>query len=150
MAAAAKFGIRRSSAALAAALWLATLGLAHAGEATCVEACALARSKVAALVARFEADIPFHTSRRFNEAETRARLIDPFFEALGWDVRNLRRQALFRQDTIPEARLRIARAMHYADYAFRIDARTQPVFLTTATASVDLGRVDRRGEGLKA
>ncbi len=115
------------SIGIRAALVVVWLGAASASQAeppVCIDACARARAKVAGLVAKFEANKAFFTSRRFTEADTRALLIDPFFEALGWDPTNRARRQLYRQDTIAEARLRVGRAMRYADYAFRIDART--------------------------
>ncbi len=106
------------------AVWLTSASVSQAEPPVCIDACALAREKVSGLVAKFEANKAAYTSRRFSEAETRALLIDPFFEALGWDPTNRARRQLYGQDTIPEARLRVGRAMRYADYAFRIDART--------------------------
>ncbi len=106
------------------AVWLGAAAASQAGPPVCIDACALARAKVAGLVAKFDANKAAYTSRRFSEAETRALLIDPFFEALGWDPTNRARRQLYGQDTIAEARLRFARALRRADYAFRIDART--------------------------
>jgi predicted type IV restriction endonuclease len=39
----------------------------------------------------------FYTEKRekINEAETRLRFVDPFFEALGWDLRNPREVRLY-------------------------------------------------------
>ncbi len=114
------------------AVWLASASASQAGPPVCIDACAQARAKVAGLVAKFDANTAAYTSRHFSEAGTRALLIDPFFEALGWDPTNRARRQLYAQDTIAEARLRFARALRRADYAFRIDART--VFFVEAKA----------------
>lgn len=90
----------------------------------CRADCARARDQVAALVAEFDANRDFYTSRGFSEADAREKFIDPFFEALGWDVDNSSAFELYQQDTIPEARLWKEGAVHYADYAFRIDGRS--------------------------
>ncbi|HZY10839.1 MAG TPA: restriction endonuclease subunit M, partial [Bacteroidota bacterium] len=61
----------------------------------------------------------FHSEKRekINEAETRLRFIDPFFEALGWDIRNPKEvrveSALARSDSTRP------------DYRFLIDGKTK-------------------------
>jgi len=114
------------------AVWIGAPPLSRADTPACIGACAVARAIVADLVATFEADKAFYTSRRFSEADTRARFIDPFFDALGWDTGNRQRRQLFTQDTVAEARLRYGQAMRYSDYGFRIDARA--VFFVEAKA----------------
>ncbi len=56
-------------AALVAA-WFASASASQAGPPACIDACALARAKVAGLVAKFEANKAAYTSRRFTEVET--------------------------------------------------------------------------------
>jgi hypothetical protein len=99
----------------------------------CEGACAAARAKVAALVAAFEAGAAHYTSPAFSEGQTRARFIDPFFEALGYDPANRAGAPLFRRDAVPEARLRIGPSTRFADYALRLDART--IFFVEAKAA---------------
>ncbi len=53
-------------------VWLASASALQAEPPVCIDACALARENVAALVATFEANKAFHTSRRISEVETRA------------------------------------------------------------------------------
>ncbi len=74
------------------AVWLASASASQAEPPVCIDACAQARAKVAGLVAKFEANKAAYTSRRFSEADTRALMIDPFFEALGWDPTNRARR----------------------------------------------------------
>jgi len=40
------------------------------------------------LVERFERNIESYKGQGYNEAQVRREFIDPFFEALGWDVAN--------------------------------------------------------------
>ncbi len=83
-----------------------------------------ARARMVELTAKFRANSAFYTSRKFNEAQTRALFIDEFFSILGWDVRNGKQVFLYQQEVVPEARLKIGRTMRYADYAFRLGGRT--------------------------
>ncbi len=103
---------------LAAGIWPAASAQENAGPAT-------RRAQLAELAARFERDRALYMSERFSERETREQFLNEFFTILGWDVENRREVFLYQQDTIPEARLRLGDTMHYADYAFRVDARTR-------------------------
>ena len=103
---------------IAAGVWPAASAQENAGPAT-------RRAQLAQLAAGFERDRALYMSERFSERETREQFLNEFFTILGWDVENRREVFLYQQDTIPEARLRLGDTMHYADYAFRVDARTR-------------------------
>jgi len=45
-------------------------------------------SRVVELVETFEQHIEAYRSQQYNETQLRREFIDPFFEALGWDVTN--------------------------------------------------------------
>jgi hypothetical protein len=45
-----------------------------------------ALKQIAALVERFQRNIEAYRSPAYNETQLRREFIDPFFEALGWDV----------------------------------------------------------------
>jgi hypothetical protein len=45
--------------------------------------------EIAELVERFEGNLDDYRSGRYKETQLRLEFIDPFFEALGWDVRRL-------------------------------------------------------------
>jgi hypothetical protein len=47
-----------------------------------------ALKKVSDLLERFERNIEAYRSPAYNETQLRREFIDPFFEALGWDVTN--------------------------------------------------------------
>jgi type I restriction-modification system DNA methylase subunit len=70
-----------------------------------------AKEKIQKLVLTFQAQ-----RDKINEAETRLRFIDPFFEALGWDIRNPKQVRI--ESTL--ARLDSTRP----DYRFLIDNKT--------------------------
>jgi predicted type IV restriction endonuclease len=46
------------------------------------------REKINGLVEQFERDNHFYLSKQYLEAQARQDFIDPFFEALGWDIGN--------------------------------------------------------------
>ena len=47
-----------------------------------------APQEVIHLVERFRRNLIDYRSGKYNETQVRLEFIDPFFEALGWDVRN--------------------------------------------------------------
>ena len=47
-----------------------------------------AKQKLGELVARFRTNIDVYKRSAYKEAQVRCEFIDPFFEALGWDVSN--------------------------------------------------------------
>jgi hypothetical protein len=59
------------------------------------------------------------------EAHVRQTLIDPFFEALGWDVRNAARAAPQYREVISEPSLDVEGQQKAPDYAFRVGTLTK-------------------------
>jgi len=64
------------------------------------------------------------------EDHIRQRLIDPFFEALGWDVRNAAMVAPQYREVVPEDSLEVEGQQKAPDYAFRVG--TLPKFYAEA------------------
>src|SRR5450759_1857595 len=64
------------------------------------------------------------------EAHVRQLLIDPFFEALGWDVRNVSMAAPQYREVIPEDSLDVEGQQKAPDYTFRVG--TLPKFYVEA------------------
>ena len=58
------------------------------------------------LVARFAGNIDEYRSGWYNEAQVRLDFVDPFFEALGWDVYNRKGYSERYREVVPEASLR--------------------------------------------
>ena len=56
-------------------VWLASASASQAEPPVCIDACALARAKVAGLVAKFDANQAVYKSRRFSKSDTRALLL---------------------------------------------------------------------------
>lgn len=48
----------------------------------------LAREKIQKLVLKYEEVVRTGKVKNYNEEETKKGFIEPFFEALGWDIRN--------------------------------------------------------------
>lgn len=76
-------------------------------------------SKVVELVERFDKNILAYRSEGYNETEVRREFIDPFFEALGWDVDNSNNEPEIYKDVIHEDYIKIAGAPKRPDYSFR-------------------------------
>ena len=64
------------------------------------------KSSIEKLVRFFEQNIYQLKSPSFNETQARQQLIDPFFEALGWDVHNRKMNPVYLQEVIPEGRVK--------------------------------------------
>lgn len=72
------------------------------------------------LVSRFEEHRETYRSGRYNETQLRREFLDPFFEALGWDVFNRQGYAEMYKDVVHEDSLEIEGENKAPDYAFRI------------------------------
>ncbi|HPH95230.1 MAG TPA: Eco57I restriction-modification methylase domain-containing protein [Anaerolineaceae bacterium] len=74
---------------------------------------------------------------RFNETQTRREFIDPFFEALGWDVSNRAGYSETYKDVIHEDALAVEGRSRAPDYAFRVGGR-RVFFVEAKKPSVNL------------
>ncbi len=75
---------------------------------------------VATLIERFERNREAYKSQGYNETQVRREFIDPFFEALGWDVANRQGHAEAYKDVIHEDAIKIGGYTKAPDYCFRI------------------------------
>jgi type I restriction-modification system DNA methylase subunit len=89
------------------------------------------------LVARFEQNRRAYTSGRYNEAELRKEFLDPFFEALGWDMTNWRGFTEAAKDVIVEDPLKTREGTKSLDYCFKI-GQTPVFFVEAKKPSVDI------------
>jgi type I restriction-modification system DNA methylase subunit len=96
-----------------------------------------ALKQVSNLVERFERNIEAYHSPVYNETQLRREFIDPFFEALGWDVTNKAGYAEQYKDVIHEDAIKIAGATKAPDYCFRIGG-VRKFFLETKKPFVDI------------
>jgi len=72
------------------------------------------------LIERFERNIESYKSNGYNETQVRREFIDPFFEALGWDVNNTAGHAEAYKDVIHEDAVKVSGVTKAPDYSFRI------------------------------
>ena len=72
------------------------------------------------LIKRFERNIEAYHNVAYNETQVRQEFINPFFEALGWDVANKAGYAEAYKDVIHEDAIIVGGATKAPDYCFRI------------------------------
>ncbi len=96
-----------------------------------------ALEQLSELVERFERNIEAYRSPAYNETQLRREFIDPFFEALGWDVANKAGYAEQYKDVVHEDAIKIAGATKAPDYCFRVGG-VRKFFLETKKPSVDI------------
>ena len=72
------------------------------------------------LVERFSQNIASYSSSTYNETQLRQEFLNPFFEALGWDVSNKQGYAEAYKEVIHEDAVKIGTATKAPDYSFRV------------------------------
>jgi fido (protein-threonine AMPylation protein) len=92
---------------------------------------------VATLIDRFEQNRESYKSQGYNETQLRREFLDPFFEALGWDVANKQSHAEAYKDVIHEDAIKIGGYTKAPDYCFRIGG-TRKFFLEAKKPAVNL------------
>jgi len=92
---------------------------------------------VATLIDRFEQNRESYKSQGYNETQLRREFLDPFFEALGWDVANKQGHAEAYKDVIHEDAIKIGSYTKAPDYCFRIGG-ARKFFLEAKKPAVNL------------
>jgi predicted type IV restriction endonuclease len=87
------------------------------------------------LVERFERNYAAYKSGTYNETQVRREFIDPFFEALGWDVNNTQGYAEAYKDVIHEDAVKVGGVTKAPDYSFRIGG-TRKFFVEAKKPSI--------------
>jgi hypothetical protein len=82
-----------------------------------------APDKIRQLVETFEQNLDDYRTHK-NETELRRQFLDPFFEALGWDVSNTKGSDERQKEVAHELSVEIDGQQKKADYAFRTGTRT--------------------------
>jgi len=72
------------------------------------------------LVQHFEEQRATYRSEKYKETQVRSDFLDPFFEALGWDVANRSGYAEKYREVIQESSVEVGGQAKAADYAFRL------------------------------
>ncbi|HIP96799.1 MAG TPA: restriction endonuclease subunit M, partial [Anaerolineae bacterium] len=89
------------------------------------------------LVERFARNRDVYKRAEYKETQVRVEFIDPFFEALGWDVRNVRGYAEQYKDVVHEDALKVGGATRAPDYCFRVGG-VRKFFLEAKKPSVSV------------
>jgi hypothetical protein len=89
------------------------------------------------LIERFNSNFASYKSGQYNETQVRHEFIDPFFEALGWDINNRQGYAEAYKDVIHEDAVKIGGAIKAPDYSFRIGG-TRKFFVEAKKPSVNI------------
>ena len=85
-------------------------------------------SQVVERVERFQRNLDAYKRDDYKETRVRVEFVGPFFEALGWDVRNVHGDAEQYKDVIHEDAITVSGATQAPDYCFRIGG-TRKFFL---------------------
>ena len=72
------------------------------------------------LTIRFSENRASYSASSYNEAQLRQEFLNPFFEALGWDVSNKQGYAEAYKEVIHEDAIKIGTATKAPDYSFRV------------------------------
>jgi len=89
------------------------------------------------LVERFDRNRDAYRSRQYNETQLRIEFLDPFFEALGWDVNNKQGCAEAYKDIIHEDAIKVGGATKAPDYCFRTGG-TRKFFVEAKKPAINL------------
>jgi hypothetical protein len=89
------------------------------------------------LIERFERNVESYHNTTYNETQVRQEFINPFFEALGWDITNKAGHAEAYKDVIHEDAIKIGSATKAPDYCFRIGG-ARKFFLEAKKPSVSI------------
>ncbi|MCC6125699.1 MAG: N-6 DNA methylase [Pirellulales bacterium] len=90
------------------------------------------------LVERFIAHKEGYRSGQYNEAQLREEFLNPFFEALGWDVFNRKGYSGSYKEVIHEDAIKIGGRTKAPDYCFRAGGGQRSFFLEAKKPSVDI------------
>jgi len=96
-----------------------------------------ARGEIERLVERFARNLDAYRRAEYKETQVRVEFIDPMFEALGWDVRNVRGYAEQYKDVIHEDAIKVGGATRAPDYCFRVGG-ARKFFLEAKKPSVSV------------
>ena len=97
------------------------------------------KEQIAKLCSYFQTNRERFLAQGVKEAHVRQSLIDPFFEALGWDVSNRKMTAPQYREVVPEDSLDVEGRHKAPDYTFRVG--TLPKFFTEAKkCGINVGR----------
>ncbi|MCY2995817.1 MAG: Eco57I restriction-modification methylase domain-containing protein [Planctomycetota bacterium] len=91
------------------------------------------------LVARFHEHQDSYRAETYSEAQLRQEFLNPFFEALGWDIYNRQGYAEAYKDVVHEDSIKIGGATRAPDYCFRIGG-SRKFFVEAKKPAVNLSQ----------
>ena len=101
------------------------------------------KEKISSIIQKYEADKDFYRSARYNETLLRSDFLDPLFEALGWDIKNISGKNTTEREVLLEEPLKANACAHSKkpDYTFRLYGERK-FFLEAKKPAVDISRED--------
>src|SRR3990170_959085 len=93
--------------------------------------------KIKELVERFRENLDVYKKGSYNETQLRREYVDPFFDALGWDVQNRAGYAEQYKDVVHEDTIKIGVSLKAPDYSFRVGGQRK-FFLETKKPSINI------------
>lgn len=95
------------------------------------------------LVEKYETNRDFYKTSKFNETQVRNEFLDPLFEALGWDIRNMSGKSTNEREVLLEESLKANAVTHSKkpDYTFRLFGERK-FFLEAKKPCVDISTDD--------
>ncbi|MDR3197539.1 MAG: N-6 DNA methylase [Planctomycetaceae bacterium] len=98
----------------------------------------IAFNKIVELIEKYSSQAANYENPDYNESQTRCDFVDPFFEALGWDVGNKQGYSESNREVIHEDKLRIGQTIKAPDYAFRLGGGNRLFFVEAKKPSVPI------------
>ncbi len=101
------------------------------------------KNTIHALVEKYESNRNFYRTPNFNETQVRNEFLDPLFEVLGWDIRNMSGKKTNEREVLLEESLKADAATHSKkpDYTFRLFGERK-FFLEAKKPCVDISTDD--------
>ena len=101
------------------------------------------KNTIHALVKKYESNRDFYKTPKFNETQVRNEFLDPLFEALGWDIRNMSGKSTNEREVLLEESLKADAVTHSKkpDYTFRLFGERK-FFLEAKKPCVDISTDD--------
>ena len=101
------------------------------------------KNKIHQLVQKYEHERDYYRTSRFNETQVRNEFLDPLFEILGWDIRNISGKNTNEREVLLEESLKADASTHSKkpDYTFRLYGERK-FFLEAKKPCVDIKNDD--------
>lgn len=101
------------------------------------------KNTIHALVEKYKSNRDFYRTSKFNETQVRNEFLDPLFEALGWDIRNISGKRTNEREVLLEESLKANATTHSKkpDYTFRLFGERK-FFIEAKKPCVDISTDD--------